>query len=1181
MPVRATRMVYDSHFEYERTIFLRVLAIRTLLSGELEVDIEAISPHEFTNKKKNYELDNEFQEFSEVISGLFPWYLLRAQVLFDKEIKLLEAADSVYESSKKAITNRYRSYDTLPNEIAQVCATILVLYQQGSKEETSEFSQRFLERDNTFRLADRLDMLRSAYRSNHLINIRQPLEITTRELMKSNQDDGPDEIANRYIALSRAVLITSHDDASVYFDEAIKIASKFGDELVQRWEAIVSLAKRTCEKQKVLDELAYRFIRCAELVGETVSREKHWSRSEAILVCTRMSPGIGISALSRWRDRDVGDFEYQFQTLLNELVGSKVIPSNVGWSLTRFFSNHQLNEFLSLCLENEPSSSIKLNILEDAVHLLQTEGTSKVYWDKLKEVANRHNLQNSELNSITAFYKIDTKAEVPKDSSRPTNTNLTDPVPDPKWNHIFDNLDVSTLKDFTSVIKRFKSNENKVDFHWNIRTLLKEAVIRIKENSLGDVINVIFLTNDLNHYDVQEVLSFLSQAFRNKVSYQAKLPNIVYRFGERFSHDLTSEYSFSSFVKELNLDKALTEKLVSGILAGLENGDEFADASMFFGFVSLAASSIKNHDAVDLVDYSLSRFELHINDEFGDGPWNEWLFVTNDVNKSIAGFIWSALGSPRSEVRWNAAHSISKLAEFNYANIIDALVSWLNHNKVDAFGSNSFPFYNLHAKQYLLIAFARLSFENQALLYNYRDSLLNYALSEKHVLIQKFAAEILSNIEKVFPGTYQKSVLASIKKIGKSSMPIKKKKYDYSTESYWHKEGKISKNLDFHFGWDFDNYWYKPLGDVFGISSKQVEDLAANVIVNEWRMGDKNGYNRDPRVVLWNRSSRNWQTSHSHGSYPRDDNMDFYLSYHAMHVVAARLIEKMPVVKTREWSEDDPWSDWLSRHLLTRHDGKWLADCRDALPLIRPSWISGEKKNSWQTDIIDEDFLNCLQIKEGDELWINVEGDWHEKDNERTEKFYISTALVSTKTSGALLGALGTCSNSHDYKLPYYHEERMEIESGIFQLKGWINERHNAKGLDEFDPYADEIDYPPYSLGSTIIDNLGLKVDPAGKVWQYIHSSENVLTCETWSSHRERRDEEPDQSGIRLRAKLSFLKYLCSTLGCDLILEVGIKRDISYRYSENKREYSDPHHKIFLLSADGKLRTTNASYQLG
>ncbi len=135
--------------------------------------------------------------------------------------------------------------------------------------------------------------------------------------------------------------------------------------------------------------------------------------------------------------------------------------------------------------------------------------------------------------------------------------------------------------------------------------------------------------------------------------------------------------------------------------------------------------------------------------------------------------------------------------------------------------------------------------------------------------------------------------------------------------------------------------------------------------------------------------------------------------------------------------------------------------------------------------------------------------------------------------------------------------------------------------MDQFDPYADEIDYPPYSLGSTIAEKLGLSADPDGKTWQIAQSADVALSCETWSSHREGRDEEPDQSGMRLKAKLSFLKELCSTLGFDLIFDVSIKRDISYRYDREKREYAKPQHKIFILSADGKLRTTGANYQLG
>ena len=861
-----------------------------------------------------------------------------------------------------------------------------------------------------------------------------------------------------------------------------------------------------------------------------------------------------------------------------ELVGSKTITASAGWALNRFFSYHQLNELLTICIENEPSDCIRRSLIRDAIYLLQIEGTSSAYWDKLKEMAGKINISNEVLNSITDFYaRQKIKSASPEDM--PGKEQLQECKQE--WEDIFKDLNIATPEGLAGLIEKFKSKQGNDDFRWRWRDLLKEAITRLEENSLWPFIDIIFLSEDINQYDFQDILSSLPQAWKGKVSYQAKLPGVVYKFGKRYAHELTNEYSFNSFKKELNLDEALTEKLIAGITSGLANGDEIADARQFFGFACLVSSYISEQDASELTDYSLSRFELHIEEDFGDGKWSKNLYVISDASTNIAGFIWSALGSPRAAVRWKAAHCVRKLADFNCTNIIDALVYWLKQDKVGAFGHDKFPFYNLHARQYLLIAFARVAIEKPAILCKHSDLFLQYVLPQHHVLIQKFATNIIVEIENSLPGTYEAKALTAVKNVGKSNMPVQVENYHYSTDSYWHKQGQIETGIDFLFGWDFDRYWYEPLGKIFGISSKQIEDLAANLIVKEWGLGEKNGYNNDPRVILWNRSSNEWETQHDHGSYPRADNLDFYLSYHSMLVVAARLIEKMPVIKTREWSDEEPWSYWLSRHLLTRPDGKWLADCRDPVPLNRPFWVSEEKKDTWQTEIAEKEFLNYMQTEIKEELSINVKGRWHEKNNERTETISISTALVSPKTSDALLRALATCSDSYDYKLPSFDEEDMEIESGSFQLKGWINERHNSKRLDEFDPYADEIDYPPYSLGSTIVEQLGLSPDPDGKTWQIAHSSEIVLSCETWSSHRHGRDEEPDQSGMRLKAKLSFLKQLCSTLGYDLIFDVGIKRDISYRYDQEKREYAKPQHKIFIISADGELRTTGANYQLG
>lgn len=354
--IRASRMVSISHSSEERNIYLKALAIRMLLAGESEIDINRIIPKEFEVEEKDYELNNDIGRFKEVISSLVPWFLLRADILYGRKISLLDAAMQADEASHKARRNRYDINDTLLYEITGLCASILVLYCSVNQVEAIGFYHDFIHDSKTFWFNGKLNLLSAVYRIPQLSGIRQDLESNCYGFIKSLQDEEPNEIANNYVAMSRAVCVESVDDARAYFDEAVNIVSKFGDEIVQRWDAIVSLAEQASEQGEISNQLAYRFIRCAELVGEYVNREKHWNRSEAMQVCTRMSSGIGISAFSRWRDRHIGRFEYQLEGLILELVNSEKIIPAIGWSLTRFFPLHQLNNILSACLATDRGS---------------------------------------------------------------------------------------------------------------------------------------------------------------------------------------------------------------------------------------------------------------------------------------------------------------------------------------------------------------------------------------------------------------------------------------------------------------------------------------------------------------------------------------------------------------------------------------------------------------------------------------------------------------------------------------------------------------------------------------------------------------------------------------------------------------------------------------------------------
>lgn len=1166
------------HDEKERVIFLKALSIKNVLTKEKHTTLEELTEQVFKHEDEKKKYHDDERQFREVIGGLMPWYLLRAKLISGELRNLDTAAKHASESSSKARAGRYRSYDSLPNEIADVSSSILTYCSLQKPDAVRNYYYTYLKTNSSFTVNQRINLLRTGYRAQQLDDVIDELEQSTYEFIKGLKDSRPEETAEHYISLARAVLSGSKDDAAVYFEEAINIVSKFGDEIIVRWEALNSLGEKSADSAS--DQLAYRFIRCAELVGEYVYREKHWDRPGALITCTNMSPQIGVSALSRWRDREVGRFEYQLESLLIHLVNSELIQPVEGWSMARFFSYHDLNGFVRVCLSKENSEDLKKQLLTDAYELLSKEGAGAAYWKELKSIADQYKISIGALDSTVDYYETNTIQT--KQSNEQNLIRERAKKESGKWDLLFKDTEVLQPEGLANLLDRFIEEFKDEDDHQFCRPidLYREALNRIKASQVFSFIDALLGFERISYYDFQQVLSSIPESWVNKVSFKKKWPEIIKRFGTKYSHELINRYSFQSLLRELNIDDSLKVELKKGIFHGLSEGQEFNSATALFDFVRQAATFVSTDQASVLADFALSRFELHIDAEFADGPWDEWLEVSNDMNHNLAGFIWSALGSPRSETRWKACHVVKTLADFNCTQLFDSLVEWLKHDKVSAFGSHRFPFYNLHARQYLLIAFSRVSVDHPGLLAGYKDVFLIYALTDPHVLIQKYSAEIALRIEMGVPETYNSTEIQSLKKVGKSEFePIVKERGDF-IDSYLHKLGKVDTSLDHHFGWDFERYWYQPLGEVFGVSEKQIEELCANLIVKEWKLGKKTGFNNDPRVNLWN-SSQDRETWHSHGSYPKTDNWDFYLSYHSMLCVAAKLIQNMPVISAKDtWYEEKPWDYWLSRHVLTRTDGKWLADSRGALPLERPEWtVKEEKHDEWRTNFKDQVFLNSIKSRIGSEVWLNIKGGWTERHNSKYETYSISTALLSKNTSEALLRALETCSNCHDYKLPDYQEERVEIDTGIFSLTGFIDNPDSSKGIDELDPYASNLSYPPFSLGEPFITDLGLTSDDDGKTW-CLSNGQVALKCDTWSGSIQGYDEEPEQSGMRLSASLSLLKRLCKKYDSVLIIDVNISRNIAYKYRPDDHEYLGPKQKLYLFTEDGRLKSTEQNINL-
>ena len=1177
---RASRSISSDYQDSERNLFLRGAALKAVLLDDHEPDLESLMPRELVEKKKNNRDEQDVKEFEQVIGGLLPLHIVRSRILAGDRKELNVALENANQRSTSARSERWREYDRLPFEITRLRFESLALDKASDTSEIVNFAKALSDHDAKYWLNDHLNSVRTAYRLDHLSSIRNQLEQTCRERVKSATDEGPETRAEWYINLARAVLPESGADAASYFDLAIEAVSKFGDEIVERWEAVVAVAKRTTEDGHVPPEIAYRFMRCAELVGDNVAREKHWDRDGAVKVCARLSSTSAFAALSRWRDRDVGWFDDQVSALAYELVESSTTSPAAAWSLSAFDGCYQDAEFAVLCIENEPDAARRQYILNRAVQDLRLVETSESSWKKVESVAQRFSLENAELRGVLNFYAERSKADGGQKKDQISYMDLSEESQSVDWEKVFDGLDLSKSGDLNEAIGRFKSmpapRYRKV--FWN------ELFRRVPDSEANTLLYGIATAEKADLYDVQESLSNFPDNWRSKVSIERGWPQILSSIGQRFAPELTNRFRLHYFFKEIRAEPNMLPSIQKGVLNGLSESYDLVDASTFFGFAGLVSSLISPQQAAELLDYALSRFEEHIEEDYADGPWANWMTPPEEVTDAFTGLVWAALGSPRSSMRWQAAHAIRRLAEAGCEREIEALIRWMRRDRVDAFGSHKFPFYNLHARLYLLIAMARVTIDNPEILRRNNSIFAQQALEDiPHALIQKYAANIALCIETAFPGTYDHGIVEQLQQVGVSPMPFKQiDGYRQWLESPWHAKGEIDQSLKLHFAYDFDRYWFEPLAEAFGISANQVEDLARQVIYKDWHTEIDDEFIRDPRAKLWRSNRHEGETWHSHSSYPRTDDYSFYLSDHAMLVVGAKLLLEMPVVYRRN-SPEHHWSDWIRRHSLTRPDGRWLADRRDPAPLERRDWLQTKKSDDWRWEITRDDFLDGLLIQQDGETWLNIFGGWSANDGEREESFHISSALVSSETSRSLLNALFNCLSARDFKLPDYEEEGMEFETPPFELRGWIRRSYSYNGVDEYDPHAATIDYPPFEISKDITDRLSLTHDLEQREWRSPDAYKLSLRCALWSGEQITDREGPPRQGKRLSASLTFLQKLCFVLKRELIIKVEIERKLRRSYysrSDDEFKYTEPSYKLYLLSADGKLRDENTSYQL-
>ena len=1154
--------IKDKYDINERYLYMRAIALLYNINGNQIPEMHYITPKNWHEAGKK-EYNSEIKQVSDIINALLPIYNFRLETIFSSVF-----VKEKFETAYKSKSDDYYWSEIKNNDYPKIFSDLVIFSKD--KNALKIFYELYSKNQSNFFIHHDFSILYAANRYDHLSSIRKDIEVKIHNFIKSDSDESSEEKANAYIRLARAVLPLCKDDAIAYFNEAINEVSRFGDEIACRWDAIAALGDRVADGQYKNEEIAYRFIRCAEIVGNTVAREKYWDRNNAIFVLGRLSPTSALAALSRWRDRDIGWFSRQLWALTSSLLENRHINSLQAWALNPFFDTEEILSFSILCLEHAQLGNEQQHIINSSYNIFRMSDGDKIDWKKLKSKVESLGLEIKDIDELIQYY-----------DQRKTNNN--DEYLESKndqytinWDTFFIATNFTDPNSFSESFERFIAIKQYI----NREIFFNETLSRILENDRIAFLKQIHLNESLDYFDIGIIIRNIPEEWFKSIGFQKYYPTFIRDIAHRYALTLCNRHYLKDYIEKTKTKNDID--IYQAIHEGLSEYPKTLSSESYFGYAEFATQLITPEEAKELLYFALSRMEQHIPDDFGDGLWDIWLAPPNDIDMALAGLIWATLSSPRMKMRWKAAHVVRFLAEASCQSTIDALMKWLEMDQIAAFGCKRYPFYNLHARLFLLIACARISIDNPSILRSHSDMFSNYALfNMPHILIQKFAADTAIRIENDSPETYEKEVISQLLNVGKSQFPAKKIDiYKTKVNSYLHKTKKYKDEDKYSHGWDFDHYWFEPLGRLFGILEKQVDDLATEIIVSDWKVETDGSYNSEPRDIF-RRYSHNDETQHSHGSYPQAEGYNFYLSYHALFVVAANLLANMPLIYGKYDKKFEDWNNWLLNHTLTRSNGKWLSDRRDQVPLFSYINLSTINEKNWHKEYCESEFIDRLFLKKENESWINICASWEENYHGLRERVHITSALVSPDTSLSLLYAWNSYNNPHDYKLPGYNEEEFEIDLYPFKLKGYviINYKDNTS-IDEHDPFSEDLDYPPYQLGESYAKILELLPDTDLRFWYEPQNDIPVMECKIWNSGKQERSEISKSNGKYLSVSFNILKELCLKTQMDIIFEVVIARKKDRQ--EEKEDYGKEKKRqtrLYLFSADGKFRDAGTCYK--
>lgn len=964
--------------------------------------------------------------------------------------------------------------------------------------------------------------------------------------------------ASLYASLARAIRPGSTDEASTYFRAGIEQMDAIGSGDYEFTNELLLFASSM--KGAELEERDFHTLTniCELNMGEEPEKFPWGAFARGL---SKAAGPKGLAKLSRWDDRSKISLSYTLLPYLTALVEDGKIEAEVALALNRLADPVEFYEFGTETFaeairkkggENRPDLIAELiKQFEDDNPGVPMDSTVKALASLAEEVLGNASETTSYL--VAAHERFARTRSIRNEHMNyrgRTESRLSKPADDQTSEHLrtLKQIAASTTptdeESLGAAIEEVGKLQYAIDIKGEFFAALRDKLL---PKDFAQYIGIISGLQNLNIYGKLEELkacketwgqswAFVSEVYRNLAVPLIKLhADDLVSYG-RLSGDRVREIS--------DLTGVPTSVLVVELIKSFARPDTSISGAVWIGFASFMCAEAAEGQGQIALKRLLGSDASKLSASVIDGEWEEGLYPQDGFRSIAAGLVWRMLGSPYAVDRWRAAHSVRCFARFHCWDVVDALVKKLAQEAAGPFQAEELSFLFMHARLWMLISVARMALDHPERIARYKAELLCIALEEKqpHVLMRHFATNAL--LACIHSGALKvpANIEDQLRKIDLSPHPRLRKKARHGGVVYQGRPKTAPEpDVKFHLDYDFDKHDVQNLSCVFGKPAWEVRDMIS-VVVHRFNPSVSSMYEPGGRQCRYR--------NHPHGITTDFHTYSQHLGWHALFLVAGSLLRDCPVTDDW-WYEEDLWGEWLSRHVLTRDDGRWLSDGTDPTPLDVVETLLEETNDGLAVTGDQDKLLKLAGLSSPVTNEFVVEGTWHSSDNIEVN---ISSSLVSPSKACRLAKKL-IREEPMLVWLPTFNQHADEpeyLDNAKKDFTPWIVGPSGGAQLDENDPLGTPVANLRPRIATGFSSLLGLKKDdPFGRVWRDNRGHVGAL-AQAWG-REDKYSEDGEKPGCRLQISTSALQTILTTNDKDLLLLVKLQRYQRETYRSESR----------------------------